>query len=414
MKKKILIVGGGFGGIRTALDLAKSGDKNIQITLFSDKYHFEYYPTIYKAVIGKDPMEICIPLSEIFSEDSILGKRVDVVVDKIVEVNNSLKNIKGESGGIYEYDYLVLALGSETVYFNIPNLEESSFGIKSIVEAVRLRDHLEERFIEAKKSEIKEEQVKNLHILVVGAGPSGVELSAVLSKYLKEKAKEYGLDCNLPTIDLIESSPRILSALPEDLARKIDKRLRTLGVNIFTNRALVNNEDDEAQLRDMTMQTKTVIWTAGIKVNSFYRSIEGVEIAKNSRVEVDQYLQMKNVENVFIIGDAANTPYSGLAQTAIYDASFVARNILRKIKNKKLKIYEPKKVSYVIPVGPYWAAAKIGPMKIYGFLPHLLREFIDIMYFSSILPFGKVGKAFFSSFRKSKDCKDCKKCKKCD
>jgi len=414
MKKKIFIVGGGFGGIRTALDLAKEVGIDTDIVLFSDKYHFEYYPTIYKAVIGKDPMEICIPLSEIFPVDDTLGKKVKIVIDKIVELNHGVKNIKGESGEVYEYDYLVLALGSETVYFNIPNLKESSFGIKSIVEAVKLRDHLENMFVQAKKTEIKEEQVTNLHILVVGAGPSGVELSAVLSKYLKEKAKEYGIDVNLPTIDLIEASPSILFALPEDLVRKIDKRLRSLGVNIFTNRALVNNEENEARLLDMTMQTKTVIWTAGMKVNSFYNSIEGVEIAKNSRVEVDQYLQMKNIENVFIIGDAANTPYSGLAQTAIYDASFVARNILRKIKNKKLKIYEPKKVSYVIPVGSYWAAAKIGPMKIYGFLPHLIREFIDIMYFSSILPFGKVGKAFFSSFKKSKDCNDCKKCKKCD
>ncbi len=139
-------------------------------------------------------------------------------------------------------------------------------------------------------------------------------------------------------------------------------------------------------MKDMTLKTKTVIWTAGIKVNSFYKNISGIVISKNSRVAVDEYLGAKGLQDIFILGDSAD-----------------------KIQGKTLKIYNPKKVSYVVPIGPNWAAAKIGPVIFYGFFAYHLRELIDFMFFLSILPFSKALNAFKSGNKMCESCEICLK-----
>ncbi|MES2023673.1 MAG: FAD-dependent oxidoreductase [Patescibacteria group bacterium] len=404
MSKHIVIVGGGFGGIRTALDLACKNLKDVKITLISDKPHFEYYPAIYKAVIGRSPLEICIQLSDIFKNK----KNVEIIIDKIKNVDSVGKKITGENGA-YVYDYLVLALGSETVFFGIPNIANLAFGFKSINEAVKLNRHIHEMFDAHHENIQKEELVANLHMLIVGGGASGVEIAGELAVYLKKLSKKHGLDPSLATIDIIEAAPRILFALPEQISVHVTKQLRSLGINIFVNRALVNEDLEQVYMKDMSLKTKTVIWTAGIKVNSFYKDIPGIVMNKNSRVVVDEFLSAKGLQDIFIIGDAADTPYSGLAQTAIYDGGFVSKNLVRKIKGDTLKIYVPKKVSYVVPVGPGWAAAKIGNFFFYGFFASKLREVIDFMFFLSILPFKKALFAFQSGKKMCESCETCLK-----
>src|SRR2546428_136764 len=122
MEKRIVIVGGGFGGIRATLDLAKKSPAGVKIILISDKNHFEYYPALYKIATGKSPIEVCIPLSEVFK-----NKNVEIIQDKITAVDSVKKILKGESGSNYSFDFLSLALGSETAFFNVPGLQELSF-----------------------------------------------------------------------------------------------------------------------------------------------------------------------------------------------------------------------------------------------------------------------------------------------
>lgn len=399
-ENRIVVVGGGFAGIRCALDLSKKNLSNTKIVLISDKTHFEYYPRIYRVVTGDSPLEVCIPLSSIFNH-----KNVEVIIDEITEVSLENNILTGVSGTKYAYNELVLALGSETVYFGIEGIQERSFGFKSIQEALKLKKHLHKLF-DIYLSEKKEDVVSSLHVVVVGGGPSGVELVGELTKYMKYLANLHSIDNNFITIDIIEASARLTPTLPEDVSSRLYDRLHSLGVNIFLNRAVVKQDVDEITMKGMSLQSNTLIWTAGSRTNKFYEAIKGLNLNRNGRVIVDSYLNADNWKNVYIAGDAANTTYAGLAQTALYDGSYVARTIASKIKNKKLIKYKPRKVAYAVPVGKYWAAVAVGPLKIYGFIGFCIREFIDLRFFLSILPFKKALKVY----RNNAICDSCVSC----
>ena len=401
--RRVLIAGGGFGGISTALALEKEKNPNVEIMLVSDKPHFEYKPALYRVVTGRSPLEVCIPISE------ILGKKnIAFAVDEIKSIDPLKKVVKCVSGADYQFDYLVLALGSETAYFDIPGLENFSFGFKSISEAMRLKKHLHDLFVECKnrKGSI-DEKISLLQVVVVGAGPSGVELTGELVVFMKRLAQEYGVDQSLISVDLIEAAPRILPALSERVSRKVAHRLRHIGVNIFTNRSMTKEEMEQISVRGMTVKTETVVWTAGVEPNRLYKSIGGFSFDEKGRVVVDEFLRAKRFENIFIVGDGAATVNSGMAQTAIYDGYAVTENILRLMRNKPPETYRPKKAYYALPVGPGWAATSLGFITFYGSIGWLMRRFADFRYFLSILPFQKA----VTVFRRGKNlCDTCGIC----
>lgn len=401
MPKKIVIVGGGFGGIRCALDLAKKAPKDTKIVLLSDKHHFEYSPSLYRVVSGNSPLEVCIPLDEIFKNTN-----VEVVRDKIIAADLVKKTLKGESGSNYTFDTLILALGSETAYFNVEGLKELAFSFKSINEALKLKRHLHELF-ESHLMDTKEEAVSNLHILIVGGGATGVELAGELIYYMQKIARIHKIDPSLITIDLIEAAPRLVPALPEQTSNKVFKRLHSCGVNIFLNRTVMKEDIEQVFLKDMTLKSKTVIWTAGVKVNHLYSEILGLEFDKKGRVIVGEFLEPKGMQNIFVLGDAASTPYAGLAQTAIFDGSFLATNIVNKLKGKQMAQYKAHKIAYAIPVGPFWAACSIGGIRFYGIFAWCLRQLVGLRFFVSILPISKAFDVFLGS---KKICESCEVC----
>jgi NADH dehydrogenase len=386
--RRIFIVGGGFAGIRAGLDLAKILPSTIPITLISNKHHFEYYPRIYRVVTGASPREVCIPLSEIFR-----GTRVKIIQDEIEKVDLKAKSLTGKNGTIYEYDDLILALGSETVYFNIEGVKERSFGFKSIREALALKKHLHKIF-DVYLSAHKEDVISQLHIVVVGGGPSGVELTGKLITYMRELAKHHSVKNEFITIDLVEGASSLVPTLPHDVSEHIYRRLHKLGVNIFLNRSLIKEDIDEITMKDISMRSNTLIWTAGARTNHFYESIAGLTLHRNGRVLVDEYMRPEGISHVYIAGDSAHTPYAGLAQTALYDAKYIARTIKAEINGAKMTKYVPEKVAYAVPVGNGWAAVSVGPLKIYGFLGYIIRELIDLQFFTTILPFYKAIRIF--------------------
>lgn len=390
--KKIVIVGAGFGGIRCALELAKKRIPEAQITLISDRPYFTYTPALYRVVTGRSEQEACVSIAEIMQK-----KPIEFTQDRIVKIDYSAKQIKGQARGIYQFDYLVLALGSETAYFSIAGLKEFSFGFKSISDALRLRGHIHEMFRRCtERQDDAEQDVCRLHFVIVGAGPSGVELAGELAYYARQLAVSHGIDSSFVTIDLIEVSPRILPMISEKISQRVASRLRKLGVNIFPNRPMSKEEAEQITVRGMTMKTDTVIWTAGVKPNQLYSQIENLTFAKEGRVKVDGSLMAEGADNIFIIGDGASTSYSGMAQTANYEGKFVAENIARRLRAEPLKNYRPRKPVVVIPVGPGWAMASMRSFTIYGFFSWVLRRAADLRYFLSILTLQKTLKIFFS------------------
>lgn len=399
-KKNIVIVGGGFAGIKCALELAKKKLPNVNIKLISNKPHFEYYPRIYRAVTGDSPLEVCVCLSEIFA-----GKNVEICIDEILDLDVNKKTVIGKKNS-YNYDDVVLTLGSETVYFGIEGLEERAFGFKSIFEALELKKHLHKMF-DIYLSSNKEDLVSRLHIVIVGGGPSGVELAGRLTSYMQSIAEKHAVDNNFVTIDIVESSARLVPYLPERLSKKIHNRLHKLGINIFLNRTVVRSDVDEITMKDMSLKSNTLIWTAGSRTNSFYKKIKGLNFKNNNKVIVDEYLNVFDIENIYIGGDAAFTKYSGFAQTAVYDGKFIANNLYRKYTNKREKVYKPKRVGYAVPVGDGWAALGVGNFYMYGFLAYIVRELIDIEFFLSIMSFKRVMNIFFSKRNSKEVCENC-------
>lgn len=376
---RVIVVGGGFAGIEAARKIAFRCSNSVHITLISNKSYFEYYPGLYRVVTGSSPIEVAVPLSE------MLPSNVEILVDTVISVDCNNKKVVCQDTGEYSADYLVLALGSETTYFDVPGLDTLSFGFKSIKEANRLKQHITDLF-KTHQHPSQNELVSHFHVVVVGGGPSGVEVAGDLAVFLRKIAKLTEVDPSFITVDLIESNPRVVPQMPPDVSEKILAQLRKLGVNIFLNRRLEREEVEHVFMKDMSLKAKTVIWTAGTRLNRLYSQTSGLEFSENKRVIVDDYLQAHGFTNVYVVGDAANTKYSGLAQTAIYDGAFVARQILGQIKRStRREVYSPKKVAFSIPVGNDWGVFVYGPIKIYGKIGYFIRHAIDFVYFAGIV-----------------------------
>ena len=390
----VVIVGGGFGGIRTALTLAYKRIPNLRITLFTNKPHFEYNPALYRYVTGSSAIEVCIPLEEIFS-----GLSVEVIVDNITAVDNAAKTVTRASGENYAYDTLVLGLGSETTYFGIPGLKENSFGMKTVSEALKLKNHISEMLLLCREDASTGSHLNHdASFVIIGAGATGVEMAGRLIEYARKVAVEVGVDPTLVSVTLIEGADKILRALPVEFSDPIDAHLRKLGVAIMLNTAVMREEVEEIFLKDAKMMTGTVIWTSGVRANALYEA-SALPVDKRGRVEVDEHLYAKGENSLHVIGDGAITTYSGWAQTAFYDGWFVANVIAAKLKGKRPPFYKPRAPVNAIPAGDGWAGVLITfgawNFKFFGRIGWWFRRLADLRSFMVILPFPKAVKVFF-------------------
>lgn len=367
----ITIVGGGFGGIKAALELSK--DKRNKVTLISDRSDFQYYPALYSSATGHSHLESWVPLGTIFADDD-----VQVHIDTIESIDKKAKTLKGKSGTVYHYETCILALGTVTTYFGIKGLDTYAYGIKSEAEIKRLKQHL--------YTDIAENQTLDKHYVIVGGGPTGVELAAALGSYITRLCKRYGVKDSSVSIELIEAAPRILPRMSEKSSRKVQRRLEKLGVNVMTDKKVEEASANDLIVSGESIESRTVIWTSGVMNNPFFKE-NNFELAQNGRVTVDEY--MKTDDSVYVIGDNAATPFTGLAQTALHDALYVAESIKRINKGKPPKKYKAIMPPVVVPVGKRWAVFEWRGLKMYGWLAAILRRAADFIGYSDMLPLGQ-------------------------
>ncbi|HEX3569013.1 MAG TPA: FAD-dependent oxidoreductase [Candidatus Saccharimonadales bacterium] len=389
-KQRILVVGGGFGGVKAALELSE--EPQFAVTLISDQPFFSYHPTLFHTATGGSSAQSHIPLATIFA-----GRPITIVHATADHLDRAKQRIITSDGTSYPYDKLVLALGVVDNYFGIEGLQDFSYGIKTFAQAQRFKAHLHQQ--------LTDEHKPDLNYVIVGGGPTGIELAGALPMYLKRIMKKHGVRGRKVHIDLVEAAPALCPRLPKEMGEAIARRLKRLGVCVYLGKAVQGQTADALMVDGKPIQSHTVVWTAGTANHPFFKANDFAVQEHGGRVMVNKYLQAE--PDIYVIGDNADTPYTGMAQTALHDADFVAVHLYRELHGKKLLPYKPKKPIYVTPAGPHWAAVLWGKVQLYGWVGWLLRNAADIRGYHDLESCWLTTKQFMTEFETEESCPVC-------
>lgn len=387
-KQKVIIGGGGFAGVKLALELANH--EMFDVKLISDHSAFEYHAALYRSATGRSPLEVVLPLKGLLAH----ADNVEIILDRISGIDAKRKVVISETENEYSYDSLVLALGQVANYYNIKGLEKNSYSLDTIANTIKLRHHLHDMVIDNKQ--------KTLNFVVVGAGASGTELACEMGMYINRLATAHDINPKPFEVVLIEGAERPLPALSERMSQLAASRLDALNVRTFYNRHVTSRSFESIETEDVSFKTHTVVWTAGAKNNPFFEQNPKIfTLNKKGKVEVDEFLRA--YEDIYVLGDNAATPFSGMAQTALHDAEFVAHNLRRHASGHERVAYQPKRPIYVIPAGGRWALMQWGRFVIGGYPAWLIRRFADLRLFSSFEPFKKAVKTWRQGTRRARE-----------
>lgn len=340
--QKVVIVGGGFAGVKAALELANN--PHFEVILLTPHSRFEYHGAMYRSATGRSPLEVVIPMSVIFANIN----NVTVLLDSMVELRPETGDVEGESGRTYSYDTLVMAVGYEVNFFGIPGMAAHAESMYDISGAIKLRHRLVGTFRKSKPG-------VPIRINVIGAGATGVEIVADIKNFAKIVEGRHALHDLDIHMCLIEAADRVLPGLSPKSSQHALDRLEELGIEVLLNTRVTQCAQDNIKTTNGTLDSDVTIWTAGNKAHALFGEYPDVfEVDAGGRVKVNDFLQSKK-ENIYVIGDAASTPYSGLAQTAIHNAIALSDNLKRVVAGESLKPYQPKLPTYVVPIGGEWA-----------------------------------------------------------
>lgn len=372
-------MGGGFGGVKTALELANQ--PGFEVILMSQGTNFEYHGALYRTATGHSPMEVVIPIKDILSH----AKNVTFVLDTAASVDAKHRTLKTEIGNIYGYDILVLAMGSVVNYFGIEGMEHNSFAMNTMAHTVMLRNKMTELF---------KKEGPDPTIAIVGGGPSGVELAGEVQNFASKVARKYGRHVKHPKVVLIEGSDRVLPMFDPVLSGRAYKRLHELGVELRLNTRVNSCETGKVCLSGGDIEADIIVWTAGSCACDFYANQPKVFKMERGRVRVDNFLRAQGHDFIYVIGDNAATQYSGMAQTALHDAKYLARNLIRMHKHKKPVEYRPVHPTYVVPVGPKWAVLQSQKHQLSGRQAWWRRRQADLAIFRNFEHYKKAVKTW--------------------
>lgn len=374
-KKRVIIVGGGFGGLQLAKRLRNSG---LQIVLMDKNNYHQFPPLIYQvASAGMEASSISFPFRKIFQNHKNLYFRM-------AEVRAVFPNLKiiQTSIGKAEYDYLVFAAGTTTNFYGNKNIEENAIPMKNVAEAMGLQNAILSNIERSITCATNLERQELLNVVIVGGGATGVEVSGVLSEMKKFiLPHDYpDLDKSMMNIYLIEAGNRLLSGMSEESSFKAEEFLRRMGVNILLNKKVVDYKDSKVILEDGSeIATRTFIWVsgvAGISIGNMDKSFLG----RGNRIKVDEFNRVQGMDGVFAIGDQClqttdkDYPYGHpqLAQVAIQQGKLLAHNLMRMQKGKKLKPFHYKNLGSMATVGRNKAVAEFSKVKMQGFIAWIM------------------------------------------
>lgn len=377
-KKRVVIVGGGLGGLRLAEDLYGSG---MQVVLIDKNNFHQFPPLIYQiASAGIDPSSISFPFRQIFR------KRKDFYF-RMAEARmvDTEKKILQTSIGKIDYDYLVLAAGATTNFFGNKNIEEWAIPMKTVPEAMGLRNALLSNFERALTCATEEERQELLNVVIVGGGATGVEIAGALAE-MRRYVIPYDypdMDSSLMHIYLIEAGDRLLAGLSQESSQKAYEFLKSMGVDIQFGKMVTDYRDHKVIMKDGTeIPTRTFLWVSGIRANAM-PGIDESHLGRGFRFKVDEYNRIPGVEDVFAIGDqclqtsdaAYPNGHPQVAQVAIQQAKNLAKNLKlidQGADSSALTAFHYKNLGSMATIGRNKAVVEIGKFRSQGFFAWVL------------------------------------------
>jgi NADH:ubiquinone reductase (H+-translocating) len=378
----VVIVGGGFGGLSAAKALA---NKNVQVTMIDKKNYHLFQPLLYQvAMAGLSPAEIAYPLRQLLSD----AANINVLLGEVTEINKEEKWLKTNFNQI-SFDYLILACGSTYTYFNYPQWEFYAPGLKTIAQATEIRRRIFLAFEKAERESDPEKQKSLQTFVVVGGGPTGVELAGTLGEITRFSITKdfHHIQPQLTRIILIEAGPRILPSMTEALSIEAVRELQQLGVEVCTNSKVTDINDKGIRIGNEFIESETIVWAAGVGANPLNKVLE-VELDRQGRVIVNQDTSVPNYSHIFVIGDQAHFKYGaqacplpGLAPVAMQQGRFVAKNILRMTSGKQLiKYFHYVDKGQMATIGRSRAVGMFRGLEFHGFVAWIGWLFVHIYY----------------------------------
>lgn len=379
-RARVVVVGGGFGGAYAAQELCRTAGREIDTVLIDRNNFLTFYPLLIEAAVGAiEPRHVVFPLRPFV-------RRGEFMMADVTEVDLARNRIlihlphSGETRQV-TFDHLVLAPGSVTrMPSSIQGLAEHGFELKSLSDAIQLRDRVIQLFEQAITESDPEVRRRLLTFVIVGGNFTGAEYAGELEAYLADLRPEYpGIGPDEGKVYLVEHGPRLLPALSESGARYCTSELRRRGVDVRVNESVTAVGPDHAVLRSgERIETKTVVWTAGIAPPPLLERIRGLPLTPQGYVPCDLNLRVQGFENVWCLGDAATVldpsgqRYPATAQNAVRMGPHVARNIIAAVRGKVQWPYSFKSLGVFCVLGRRRAYANIKGFSLYGFLAYIL------------------------------------------
>jgi NADH:ubiquinone reductase (H+-translocating) len=378
----VVIVGAGFGGLNAALHLRNAP---CRITVIDKSNHHLFQPLLYQvATAGLSPGEIAAPIRHVLRGAS----NTEVLMAEITGIDTDTRQVLLATGQQISYDYLILATGARHSYFGHDEWEQYAPGLKSIADATDIRRRILSAYEEAELERDPIRRAALLTIVIVGAGPTGVEMAGSIAELARRTMKHefQNFDPANTRVILAEAGARILSGFPESLAKDAQHELERLGVEVQTSARVENIDAGRVTINGKHVAAHTVIWAAGVEASQAGKWL-GVSTDKAGRVPVSRKLQVEGHPEIYAIGDTAlaqdaeGKPLPGLAPVAIQQGIYVAKQLRKIFAKKENDIpfrYTDK--GTLATIGRTFAIAQIWKLRISGWIAWLIWVFVHIMY----------------------------------
>jgi len=407
-KKQIVILGAGYGGLRTALKLERLLRQNINWRiLLVDRYDFHQLKTeLHEVAAGRISIKaVLVPIARL-----IKNKNIGFFHAEATNIDFD-QRVVTTSGGKIGYDKLVIALGSETEFFGIPGLGTQAFTLASVDDARRIKTQIRETFAQAKNETNNAKKKAMLTFVVGGGGFTGVELATELIGYISKLRKQFEIAPNETQLIVIEAGDTILPGFDLELVERAQQVMKTKGVRLVLKTPCVSVNGDSVTLKTgEEIPTRTLIWTGGVRACDLVAEA-GLKYGPRSRVVVNPYLESVDHPRVYVIGDNAlvldpvtNRPLAPSAQLALQQAEFAALNIIAEIKGVKRVRYVPKVAGEFVSLGDGNAVGWVWKFNVMGFMAWFLKRMNVVRYLYSLGGLKLVIPRLPSLFFSSEDC----------